>query len=137
MALALGTAMDKTGLAKTIADFTINVFRPFGLVGLMAGLYLITAFLSAYITNIAAVAIIFPISVNVALDMGLNPTPFVLLMTFAAAASFITPIGYQTNLMVYGPGGYSFKDYFKIGFPLTMMYMVVSIGVLGFYYGLF
>ena len=59
MALALGTAMDKTGLAKTIADFTINVFRPFGLVGLMAGLYLITAFLSAYITNIAAVAIIF------------------------------------------------------------------------------
>jgi len=69
-----------------------------------------------------------------ALNLHLNPEPFVLIVAFGAAANFMTPIGYQTNLMVYGPGGYSFKDFFKIGFPLTIIYMLVTVLILSYIY---
>jgi di/tricarboxylate transporter len=130
MALALGTAMVKTGLADTIAWGVINGMRPMGLIGIMAGLYLLTSVMAAYITYTASVAIILPISLTTALNLGVNPVPFALLVAAAAAANFITPHGYQTNLMVYGPGGYKFKDFMKIGLPLTLVYAVVAIGVL-------
>jgi di/tricarboxylate transporter len=132
MSLALGQAMIKTGVASHIADFLVNVFMPFGVLSVLFGIYIISALLSAYITNKAAVAILFPIVITIALQMELDPFPFLLVMTYAAAASFLTPIGYQTNLMVYGPGGYNFKDFFRIGFPLTILYMVVSVLVMYF-----
>ena len=132
MSLALGQAMTKTGVAAHITDFLVYVFMPFGVLSVMFGIYIISALLSAYITNKAAVAILFPIVMTIALQMQLDPLPFILVMTYAAAASFLTPIGYQTNLMVYGPGGYNFKDFFKIGFPLTILYMVVSVMILYF-----
>lgn len=134
LALSLGTAMIKTGMADMIANFIISVFRPFGPFGLLVGIFLITNLLASYVTNKAAAAIIFPISVTIGLNLGLSPTPFILVVAFAAAANFITPIGYQTNLMVYGPGGYSFKDYMKIGFPLTIIYMFTSATILYYYY---
>ncbi len=134
LSLALGTAMMKTGVAEMIANLIISVFLPFGRVSLLFGIFLITSALAAYITNKAAVAIIFPISITAAKNLGIDPMPFVLVVSFAAAANFITPIGYQTNLMVYGPGGYNFKDFFKIGFPLTVLYMVVTIVVLSYIY---
>ncbi|MCF8303927.1 MAG: SLC13 family permease [Bacteroidales bacterium] len=134
LSLALGTAMIKTGVAGMIADFIISIFRPFGSIGLLTGIYAITAILGAYITNKAAVAIIFPISLTTAVNLGADPMPFVLVVSFAAAANFMTPIGYQTNLMVYGPGGYSFKDFFKIGFPLTILYMIVTVVILSYMY---
>jgi di/tricarboxylate transporter len=134
MSLALGTAMIKSGAASVIANGFIAVFIPLGKVGILFGIYLITAFLAAYITNKAAVAIIFPISLTMAVTLDLNPIPFVLVVAYAAAANFMTPIGYQTNLMIYGPGGYSFKDFFKIGFPLTMIYMVVTVTILSLLY---
>jgi len=132
LSLALGTAMIKTGVAGMIANFVISVFLPFGRVSLLFGIYLITSLLAAYITNKAAVAILFPISLTAAKNLGLDPTPFALVVSFAAAANFITPIGYQTNLMVYGPGGYNFKDFFKIGLPLTIIYMFVTVAILSF-----
>lgn len=134
LSLALGTAMIKTGMANIIADFIIGVFRPFGPIGLLTGIFIITNLMASYITNKAAAAIIFPISVTAGINLGLSPTPFILVVAFAAAANFITPIGYQTNLMVYGPGGYAFKDYMKIGLPLTVLYMVVTVGILYTYY---
>ncbi|MEZ5084353.1 MAG: SLC13 family permease, partial [Bacteroidales bacterium] len=134
LSLALGTAMIKTGMAGMIADFIISVFKPFGPYGLLIGIFLITNLLASYITNKASAAIIFPISVSAGINLGLPTTPFILIVAFAAAANFITPIGYQTNLMVYGPGGYSFKDYFKIGLPLTAIYMLTSVTILYFYY---
>lgn len=130
LSLALGTAMIKTGVAEWIADLVIHVFQPTGKVGLLAGLYFITAILAAYATNKAAVAIIFPIAINTAMhypEGPLNPIPFVLVVSFAAAANFMTPIGYQTNLMVYGPGQYSFKDFLIVGTPLTILYMAVTV----------
>ncbi|MUP36799.1 SLC13 family permease [Labilibaculum euxinus] len=134
LALAFGTAMIKSGLAEIIADLLISVFIPLGRVGVLFGIYLITSVLAAYITNKAAVAIVFPISLTIALSLHLNPEPFVLVVAFAAAANFMTPIGYQTNLMVYGPGGYTFKDFFKIGFPLTIIYMLVTVLILSYIY---
>ncbi len=134
LSLALGTAMLKSGVADMIANFIISVFLPLGRVSLLVGIFIITSILAAYITNKAAVAIIFPISLTAAANLGLDPKPFVLIVSFAAAANFLTPIGYQTNLMVYGPGGYNFKDFFKIGLPLTIIYMVVAVSVLSYMY---
>ena len=134
LSLALGTAMSKTGVADMIADLIIKVFLPFGRVVLLLAIFGITNVLAAYITNKAAVAIIFPISLTAASTLGLPPEPFALVVSFAAAANFITPIGYQTNLMVYGPGNYNFKDFFKIGMPLTILYMIVTVTVLSLMY---
>ena len=134
LSLAIGTAMIKTGMADIIANFIISVFKPFGPLGLLFGIFLITNLLASYITSKAAAAIIFPISVTAAINLGLPTTPFILIVAFAAAANFITPIGYQTNLMVYGPGGYSFKDYMKIGLPLTFIYMFTTVAILYFYF---
>lgn len=134
MSLALGTAMINTGVAANVASVIINVFQPLGILGLLFGLYFITAILAAYITNKASVAIIFPIAIALAIDLNCSPLPFILITAFASAANFMTPIGYQTNLMVYGPGGYAFKDYFKVGFPLTIIYMVVAVLILYYTY---
>ena len=68
------------------------------------------------------------------MEMNLPPLPFILVVAFASAANFLTPIGYQTNLMVYGPGNYSFKDFFKIGLPLTILYMIGTVFILGYFY---
>lgn len=137
LAMALGTAMTKTGLADIIAHFFIGVFKPFGAVGLLAGIFLITNLLAAYITVKAAVAIIFPIAVTAAIHMGLPTMPFVLIVAHGAAASFITPMGFTTNLMVYGPGGYNFKDYVKIGWPLSVICWITSVAALSWWYGLY
>ncbi len=134
LSLALGTAMIKTGVANMIADVMISVFFPMGSVAVLAAIYFVTSILAAYITNKAAVAIVFPISLTAAHTLGLPPLPFALVVSFAAAANFLTPIGYQTNLMVYGPGGYNFKDFFRIGWPLTLIYMVVTVSILSFMY---
>lgn len=136
MGLALGRAMINSGAATYIAAGLEGLSSQFGPVGLLAIIFVITNALASYITNVSAVAIIFPISVAIAQSMGYDIKPFVLVVAFGAAANFITPIGYQTNLMVYGPGGYSFRDYMKVGFPLTILYMVVCVGALSWAFGL-
>lgn len=130
MALALGTAMSKTGVAGDISHNIINLLSPLGILGLLAGVYIATSILAAYITNVAAVAILFPIVLAISVEESLNPLPFVLLIAYAAAANFMTPIGYQTNMMVYGPGSYKFTDYMKIGLPLTLIYGIGAVLIL-------
>jgi len=134
LSLALGLAMIKTGVADILANGVLYIFTPLGKYGLLLGIYFITSMLAAFITNKAAVAIIFPISLSVALQLGVDTTPFILVVSFAAAANFMTPIGYQTNLMIYGPGGYRFKDFIKVGTPLTIIYMIVTVLILSFIY---
>ncbi len=136
LALALGTAMIKTGVAAGLAHFTFGMLKPFGIIGIMAGVYLITTLLGALVTNKAAVALILPVALTLALEMGQDPRPFALLVAFAGAASFLTPIGYQTNLMVYGPGGYNFRDFLRIGTPLTVIYLVGTVLILVWQFGL-
>jgi di/tricarboxylate transporter len=134
MSLALGTAMIKSGAADLVANGVISAFFPFGKIGVLLGIYLITALLAAYITTKAAVAIVFPIALSVAQMLGVTGTPFVLAVAYAAACTFITPHGYVTNLMVYGPGGYSFKDFLRIGLPLTIIYTVTAVVILSWVY---
>ena len=134
LSLALGTAMIKSGAADLVANGVISAFFPFGKIGVLLGIYFITALLAAYITTKAAVAIVFPIALSVAQQLGVTGTPFVLAVAYAAACTFITPHGYVTNLMVYGPGGYSFKDFMRIGLPLNIIYMVVAVVILSLVY---
>ncbi len=134
LSLALGVAMIKTGVANILADGIMYVFKPFGKFGALYGIYIVTAILSGFITNKAAVAIVFPIALSVSMQMNLPPKPFVLLVSFAAAANFMTPIGYQTNLMIYGPGGYKFRDFLRVGTPLTIIYMLVAVTILSYIY---
>ncbi len=134
LSLALGTAMVKTGAAEFIADGIISLFLPLGKIGVLFGIYFITTILAAYITNKAAVGIIFPIALTIASTLNVSPLPFVLTVAYASAANFMTPIGYQTNLMVYGPGNYSFTDFFKIGAPLTILYMITTVTILSLLY---
>ena len=134
MTLALGTAMYKTGLAEKFAWSMIDLMRPFGLVGILAGLYITTALIAAYVNNKAAITLVFPVALLTAHNLGINPLPFALLTASASMGIYITPHGYQTNLMVYGPGGYKFKDFLPIGLPLSAINMVVTIGLLYFVY---
>ena len=130
LSLALGTAMVKTGVAHSLATIGFSLLKPFGIVGVLAGVFLFTNLLSALITNKAAVALVFPIALTMAINLHVNPEPFVLLIAFGGAASFLTPIGYITNLMVYGPGGYTFKDFIKYGSPLTLLYTIAVVAIL-------
>ena len=134
MSLALGKAMLKTNAAGLIAEGIITFFLPLGKVGLLFGVYLITTILAAYITNKASVGIVFPIALTIAHNLDIPATPFVLTIAYASAANFMTPIGYQTNLMVYGPGGYKFKDFFFVGAPLTVLYMITTVIILSALY---
>lgn len=130
LGLALGKGMINSGAAEAIAAGFLKFSGMLHVGILLFILFIVTNLLSSYITNKAAAAIIFPISMVIASSLGLPYQPFVLVVAFGAAANFITPIGYQTNLMVYGPGGYSFNDFFKIGLPLTLLYAVVCSAIL-------
>jgi di/tricarboxylate transporter len=92
--------------------------------------------LTALITNAAAVSIVFPIAMSMAEQLNLSTTPFFVAIAFAASGDFMTPIGYQTNLMVYGPGGYTFKDFVRVGTLLTLIYSVVCILFISYFYNL-
>jgi di/tricarboxylate transporter len=135
--LALGKAMSNSGAAEYIAMNILKVVEPFGAVALLGMIFLVTNLLASYMTNLAAVAIIFPISVGIAQSMNLPLEPFIMIVAFGGAANFITPIGYQTNLMVYGSGGYSFNDFMKIGLPLTLLYIIIGTLLMSWRYGLF
>jgi len=127
-ALGLGRAMDKTGAATAIADGMLSLCgdSPWGALALV---FLTTSFFTEVITNNAAAALIFPVAMTTAERLAVNPLPFVFCLMVAASCSFSTPIGYQTNLMVYGPGGYRFSDYFKIGLPLNFIIFLVAVGL--------
>ncbi|MFT4525884.1 MAG: di/tricarboxylate transporter [Granulosicoccus sp.] len=134
--LALGKAMTNSGAAEFIANNILKVAEPFGPVVLLGVVFLVTNILASYMTNLAAVAIIFPISVGLAQSLNLPLEPFIMIVAFGGAANFITPIGYQTNLMVYGSGGYSFNDFMKIGLPLTILYIAIGTVLMAWRYGL-
>lgn len=133
-ALCIGVAMDNSGAAELIATKGLSFLKPLGPIGVLTGVYIITNLLAAYMTNIAAVSIILPIALSFAQVNNYEVMPFVFCVAFAGSKTFLTPIGYQTNLMVYGPGGYSFKDYFKFGLPLTLLFMVLTITLLKLIY---
>ncbi len=127
----IGRALEKTGAAGGIARGII------GLVGgdpwlSLAAVYGVTLVTTELITNNAAAALMFPFALATAENLGANPMPFIIAVMMAASAGFATPIGYQTNLMVYGPGGYRFSDYLKIGLPMDLLIWVVTVAIAPF-----
>ncbi|MBK7640131.1 MAG: anion permease [Bacteroidetes bacterium] len=137
LALALGEALTKTGAAADIANGILYLVKGGGPIAGLAAIYFITMMVTEIMTNVAAATLAFPLAISLANSFGVDPKPFILAIAFAASASFLTPVGYQTNLMVYGPGGYKFIDYVKVGLPLSVLCMIVCVVGLGIIYGLF
>lgn len=123
----VGRAMENTGLAQIAAEALVSVAAPFGSVALLAAVYFVTVCFTALVNNNACVVLMFPIVVATAHSQGLPPLPFLLCLGVAASCEFTTPIGYQTNLMVMGPGGYRWIDYVRFGLPLTILCGVVGV----------
>jgi len=124
--IPLGLAMEATGGAAFIADLVVasEAFLP--VVGVMFLFYILTGLFSNVITPVATVVLMIPVAVDAAVQIGASPFSFLLVVMFAAATSFMTPVGYQTNLMVYGPGGYRFSDFLRVGAPLQFILAVVT-----------
>lgn len=133
--LAFSTALIQTGTAQLLAEGLMPVFLPLGNLGVVLGIYVITLILTSIVTHVAAVSIIFPIGYAIGLQMpGLDLTALFVAIAFAASASFHSPFSYQTNMMIYGPGGYKFKDFIKIGVPFTLLYSILALAFILLYY---
>lgn len=124
--LPLGTAMDKTGTAELMAGGMIDILAGFGPTALMSGFFFFTLIITAVMSNNASAALLAPIAIQAAETVGVAPEPFVYAVTFAASLSLITPFGYQTNTMIYGPGQYEVVDFFKIGLPLNLIFWILG-----------
>ena len=126
-AFGLAAAIDVSGLGSTLADGIIGFAEPFGEVAVLGAIVLITIVLKEVITNKGSVLLLTPIAFSVATSTGGEPRGYAIAIAVASALAFLTPIGYQTNTMVYGPGGYRFSDYLRLGLPLTV---IAFIGIL-------
>ena len=124
--LALGTALAKTGVARAFADQLISISGG-SAIGTLAAVYLVTFVLTELLSNATAAALVFPIAIAAAQSQGFDPKFAAVVVMVGASASFATPIGYQTNLMVQGPGGYRFIDFVRIGLPLGILTGIVAL----------
>ncbi|WP_099024953.1 SLC13 family permease [Mycolicibacterium palauense] len=122
----LGAAVQSSGLAATMAHGVVDAGAHLGPYGLLAAVLTATMLATEAITNTAAAALMFPIAVAIAEQAGLNPLPFAVIVLFGATQSFLTPIGYQTNTIVWGMGGYRYTDFARLGVPLTVLLLVAT-----------
>ena len=125
--LPLGVAMSQSGAAEFIAANTIGLVSGFGPLVVLAVLYLMALLLTEFMSNAAAAVLLTPIGMTTANMLDVDPTPFLIAVTFAASTSFATPVGYQTNTMVYTAGGYRFTDFIKVGLPLNLIFWVLGV----------
>jgi di/tricarboxylate transporter len=134
--IPLGTAMDNSGTTKWLADNLVAIGGHLSGFWILVFFYLITSFLTEILSNNAAVVLMIPVAVEVAKTLGLNPLAFMYAVTFAASNSYLTPIGYQTNTMVYAPGGYKFLDFTRLGAPLNLILTILTPSLIVLFYGL-
>lgn len=126
--LGIGLAMKTSGLADALAGGVIGIAgdSPWRA---LAAVYVVTMVLTELVTNNAAAVLVYPLAMSTARTLGVDETPFIIAVMVGASAGFATPFGYQTNLMVYGPGGYKFTDYMRMGIPLDLAFAVVTIAL--------
>ncbi len=132
--IPLGIAMEKTGTATMLADTIRDSIGVLGPWAVLSVFYLLTALMTEIISNNATALLIAPIAITTAQTMGVDPKPFAIAVMFAASASFITPIGYQTNTLIYGPGGYRFLDFTKVGLPIAAFFWVLCSILIPFFW---
>jgi di/tricarboxylate transporter len=132
--IPLGIAMRDTGTAEFLAITLLGFTAPLGVYGTLAAFYLLTSALTAVISNNAAAVVLTPIAAAVATALGVSPLPFIVATMFAASNSFMTPIGYQTNMFIYGPGGYTFGDYVRVGGPLNLLLTAAATIAIPFFF---
>ncbi|MEH6702272.1 SLC13 family permease [Parasphingorhabdus sp.] len=125
--LAIGTALEKAGLVEIMVSAATPTLAGFPPIVALAAIYLLSLTLTELVTNNAVAVVVTPIAISLAVSLGADPRPFVIAVMFAASASFLTPIGYQTNTLVYGAGGYRFLDFARYGLPLTIIVAITSI----------
>lgn len=135
--LPLGVAMETTNAARFLADGIVTSMAWLGPLGIMIGIYIMTALMTQAMSNAATTVLLAPIAINIALDLGADPRSFLMAVVIAASASFLTPIAHQSNILVFGPGGYKFTDFVKVGFGLTVLYMLLVAFVLPLVWPLF
>ena len=126
-AIGLAKLMIDTGVATQISEFVLSLVGQFGPYTALVVIFLLTLLCTELITNNAAAALSFPIAYSLAIGFGVNPLPFIMAVAFGASASFISPFGYQTNLMVYSAGNYQVKDYIKVGIPMSLVYSITAL----------
>lgn len=124
--IPLGIAMRNTGTAELLASGVLTLTQPLGLYGTLAAFYLLTSLITEVISNNAAAVVLTPIAVATATSLEASPLPFVVAVMFAASNCFLTPIGYQTNMFIFGPGGYRFSDYGRVGAPLAVLMVIAA-----------
>ena len=134
--IPLGIAMDNSGTTRWMADHLVAIAGNLPGYWMLMLFYLATSLLTEILSNNASVVVMMPIAAEVAKNLGLNPLAFIFAVTFAASNSYITPIGYQTNTMVYAPGGYKFWDFTRVGLPLTVTYTIITPLLIIWLYGL-
>ncbi|MBB1473526.1 MULTISPECIES: SLC13 family permease [unclassified Luteimonas] len=132
--LPLGIALQNSGAAALVADFSIDVVGGFGPVATLAVIYILTSVLTEIMSNNASAALVVPIAIATAESLGLDSKPFLVAVAFAASTSFATPISYQTNTMVYAAGGYRFQDFLKVGLPLNVIFIAMAIVLIPRYF---
>ncbi|MDP2646402.1 MAG: SLC13 family permease [Desulfobacterales bacterium] len=124
--IALGAAMEKTGASKLYAEGFLTFFRGSSPQLVLAGIILLTSISTQILSNNSTAVLLLPFAISTALTLGVNPRPFIIGVCLGASACFASPIGYQTNLLVYGPGSYKFSDYLILGIPLNLMIILLG-----------
>jgi di/tricarboxylate transporter len=133
-AISLGVAMETSGAAMLISNFLITIVQSLGPMAIVSILYLITSLLTAFMSNNASAVLLAPIAIAASVAMEIDARPLLMAITFAASSSFITPVGYQTNTMIYGVGGYRFSDFLRVGAPLNIIFWILATFLIPYFF---
>lgn len=133
-ALTIAQLMLSSGVSGRIGEFFIETLNGWGVFGALVATYLMTLVLTELITNNAAAALAFPLGYSMAIGYGVDPMPFIMAVLFGASASFISPYGYQTNLLVYSVGNYRLHDYIRVGVPISLVYSVLVLSLIPYFF---